>query len=183
MPGSVAEVIKIRAEFPAGARVSNNHLLEQTSRLQSKVSHCSCTAAWLLNRGHHLVLQCLSTFLCHRDTNFLFFFQNFLAVLRVLFQDVPCLFYYVFQMGHLETSPQEAGDVLAASLSLPQHLCSDRLKYVHHTIQSSSHLHGKGPPRDGDHRAAVEVVGEFVAVHRGTHEDELQVRTPHHDVF
>lgn len=33
----------------------------------------------------------------------------------------------------------------------------------------SAHLHGESSPRDADNRAAVEVVGELVAVHCGAH--------------
>lgn len=41
--------------------------------------------------------------------------------------------------------------------------------------QSSAHLNREGPARNGDHWAAVEVVGELVTVHRGAHEDQLHV--------
>lgn len=54
----------------------------------------------------YLVLQCLATFLCNSDADFLFFLQNFLAVLRVLLQDIPGPLHNVFQVGHLETKPQ-----------------------------------------------------------------------------
>lgn len=46
-----------------------------------------------------------------------------------------------------------------------------------------AHLHWERPSRDANHRATVEVGGELVAVHRGAHEDELQVRPPHDDVL
>lgn len=46
-----------------------------------------------------------------------------------------------------------------------------------------AHLHWERPARDANHGAAVKVGGELVAVHRGTHEDELQVRPPHDDVL
>lgn len=48
---------------------------------------------------------------------------------------------------------------------------------------SCSYLHGESPPGNVDDRAAVEVVGELAAVHRGAHEDQLQVRSSHDDVF
>lgn len=46
-----------------------------------------------------------------------------------------------------------------------------------------AHLHWERPARDANHGAAVEVGGELVAVHRGAHEDELQVRPPHDNVL
>lgn len=48
---------------------------------------------------------------------------------------------------------------------------------------SWSYLYWERPARDGDHRAAVEVAGELVAVHCGTHENQLQIRSPHDDIF
>lgn len=82
-------------------------------------------------------------------------------------------------MGHLETNPQETDESPTPFPFLLLHLYQDGLKYIHssvlHTTQSSFYLYRKGPTRDGDHRAAVEVVGEFVAVHCGAHQDELQV--------
>ncbi|TNN58691.1 hypothetical protein EYF80_031105 [Liparis tanakae] len=48
---------------------------------------------------------------------------------------------------------------------------------------SCSYLHGESPPGDADDRAAVEIVGELVAVHRGAHEDQLQVGPPHHHIL
>lgn len=46
-----------------------------------------------------------------------------------------------------------------------------------------AHLNRERPARDANNGAAVEVGGELVAVHRGAHEDELQVGPPHDDVF
>lgn len=43
------------------------------------------------------------------------------------------------------------------------------------TNKSFSYLHWESPARDGDHWAAVEVVGELVTVHCGAHEDQTQV--------
>lgn len=54
----------------------------------------------------YLVLQCLATFLCNSNADFLLFLQNFLAVLRVLLQDVPSPLNNVFQVGHLERKPE-----------------------------------------------------------------------------
>lgn len=49
---------------------------------------------------------------------------------------------------------------------------TDSISFTSTSIQRSSYLYRKGPTGDCDHWAAVEVVGEFVAVHCGAHEDE-----------
>ena len=50
-------------------------------------------------------------------------------------------------------------------------------------MKHNPHLHWESPARNVDHWAAVEVVGELVAVDRGAHEDQLQVRSPHNNIF
>lgn len=40
-----------------------------------------------------------------------------------------------------------------------------------------THLDRKGLAGDGDDGTAVEIMSELVAVHRGAHEDEVQVGT------
>jgi len=55
------------------------------------------------------------------------------------------------------------------------------MDYIPYT--TNSYLHWKSPAWNADHRAAVEVVGELATVHCGTHEDQLQVGPPHHDIF
>lgn len=55
--------------------------------------------------------------------------------------------------------------------------------FIKKNICDGTYLNGEGPARDGDDWAAVEVVGELVAVHRGAHEDQLQVWSPHDNVF
>ena len=45
------------------------------------------------------------------------------------------------------------------------------------------HLHRESSPRDGDHRAVVEVGRELVTLDRGAHEDQVQVRAPLHHVL
>lgn len=67
-------------------------------------------------------------------------------------------------MGHLETSPQETDG--------PSPYLLDLNPFTSTSIQWSSYLYREGPTGDCDHWAAVEVVGEFVAVHCGAHEDE-----------